>query len=128
MAERAARSGTNFVEPEKINQFVSDYEGCQAELLKLRMDYMEKCKTVRGDMKVIVDEAKDAGIPKQSFRAVIKSRELERKAKKARDDLADIDLQDKYDLIRHALGDLADTPLGQAAIAPANGSGAHATA
>jgi hypothetical protein len=126
MAERAqqvaqaARPGSNFVEPEKIQGFVSEYEKCDARLLELRMDYMAKCKVVRGDQKLIADEAKDAGIPKKSFKAVLKSRELEKKAKRARDDLGDIDLQDKYDLIRHALGDLADTPLGQAAT-----NGAH---
>jgi hypothetical protein len=126
MAERAqtvaeaAKPGTNFVEPDKIQSFVYEYENFDAKLLELRMDYMAKCKTIRADQKLIVDDAKDAGIPKQSFKAVLRARALEAKAKKARDDLGDIDLQDKYDLIRHALGDLADTPLGQAAT-----NGAH---
>jgi uncharacterized protein (UPF0335 family) len=89
------------------------------------MDYMTKCKGPHGDIKSILDEAKKAGVPKASLRAVVKSRELERKAVKQRAELGDLDLQDKYDLIRHALGDLADTPLGQAATPP-QPAGLHA--
>jgi hypothetical protein len=126
MAERAAKAGNSGLgDPEKLKGFVSEIEEAHERLLKLRMDYMTKCKVPRGDIKAILDAAKDAGVPKASLRAVVKSRELERKAVRQRDDLADLDLQAKYDAIRHALGDLADTPLGKAAT-PTKPAGLHA--
>lgn len=113
MAERA---GNNFVPSEKIIDFVNRIEFVGEEMDSAKGTYMQECKERREDIRSIIKEAKDAGIPAQSLKAVIKARELERKAKAARDDLGDLDHQEKYDLIRHALGDFADLPLGKAAL------------
>lgn len=128
MAERAAKAGNSgHGDPEKLKGFVTEIEDANARLLTLRSEYMNKCKGPRSDIKAIYGAAKDAGVPRASLRAVVKARDLERRAERQRDDLGDLDLQAKYDAIRHALGDLADTPLGQAAL-PAAKSGMHASA
>jgi uncharacterized protein (UPF0335 family) len=116
MAERAARAGDNFASPEKVTEFVDRIENMHDEMESAKGEYMAECKARREDIKSIYDEAKDEGIPKKALKAVITARQLERKAKAARDDLADLDLQDKFDLIRLKLGDLSETPLGEAAI------------
>lgn len=123
-----AKAGNSFVEPEKIQNFVERLDNEDKELLSLRGSYMADCKAVREDIKTIYDEAADAGIPKKSLKAVMKAREAEKKAKAARDDLADIDLQHKFDAIRRALGDYSETPLGEAALAKATPNGATAQA
>jgi hypothetical protein len=68
-------------------------------------------------------EAEKAGIPKREFRAVMRTRQLENKLEAIRDGLQ-ADEQETFDQIRNALGDLADLPLGQAALAKAERAGA----
>lgn len=130
MAERAARAGDNFAPPEKVQELVDRIENMYDEMESAKGKYMAESKSRREDIKTIYDEGKESGIPKKALKAVITARQLERKARAARDDLADLDLQDKFDLIRHRLGDLADTPLGEAATTAAttNGAGAEVSA
>lgn len=118
---------TNGFDPDKTKSFVEGIEACDRALEKEHMDYMKRCKKHHEQKRAIYDDAKSTlQIPKQSLKAVIKARALERKAEKAREDLEDIDLVDKFDLIRHALGDLADLPLGQAAMSAATNGGDQA--
>jgi uncharacterized protein (UPF0335 family) len=63
----------------------------------------------------IYDEAKDAGIPKKELRALIRTRELERKIEQTRADL-EADEQATFEQLAEALGDFGNTPLGQAAL------------
>ena len=114
MAENAA-DVTNGPSSEDMKEFVAGIEAEHKKLVDLKMSYMRECQVHRANIKGILDDAKDKGLDKKSVKAVVRSRALERKAKAAREDLADIVLQDEYDKIRRALGDLADTPLGQAA-------------
>lgn len=114
MAENAA-AATNGASADDMIEYVKGIEAENKKLLDLKMGYMRECQVHRANIKGILDDAKDKGLDKKSVKAVVRSRSLERKAKAAREDLADIVLQDEYDKIRSALGDLADTPLGQAA-------------
>jgi len=116
---------TNGFDPEKTKSYVGRVENLHKDLQTERGKYMATCKAIREDIKVVFAEAKDEGFPNKSLKAVVKARELERKANAQRDDLGDLDLQDKFDMIRHALGDLADTPLGKAATVK---NGMHASA
>lgn len=108
-------AGHNSLEPAKVKSYVGRIENIHDELEKERGTYMAACKALREDIKDIFDEAKDAGIPRRALKSVIKVRALEYKAEKARDDLEQDD-QQAHDRIRLALGDLADLPLGQAAL------------
>lgn len=115
MAEASTpKAGHNSL-AEKGKAFVERVETLNKDLATEQSNYMTACKGIRGDIKVVLSEAKDEGIPAKVIRAAVKARTLERKAREARDalDMAD---QDTLDNIRHALGDFADTDLGQAAI------------
>lgn len=104
--------GTNGFDAAK--QFVSDIERHFKTLETYRGEYMARCKSVRELITQSYDRAKDAGIPKRELRAVIKTRELERKIESLREELEDG--AETFDAIRVALGDLADLPLGDAAL------------
>ncbi len=119
MAERAAQPANN-----EGTKFVTRIESVDKELETLKGKYMSECKALREDKKEILNEAKDAGFTKAAIKAVVKARELDRKAKEAYEDL-DLADRDTFDSIRHALGDLAELPLGQAAV---NAAGAEAEA
>jgi uncharacterized protein (UPF0335 family) len=110
---KAGRS--NGYDPEVLKGIVGNIDKCFDRLDSLRGSYMHDCRDVRTDMAAYYDEAKDKGIPKKELKAVIKARILERKAEKVRDDLDDSESIDAFDMIRHALGDFADTDLGKAA-------------
>lgn len=105
---------SNGFDKDKTASFVNRIENLYADIDVLKSDFMLKCKGIHGDVREVVQEAKDvAGIPKKELRAVIKARTLERKAERVREDLEPEEM-DNFDLIRQALGDLVDTPLGLA--------------
>lgn len=128
MAERAAEA-TNFVPKDKIQNFAKEIAGELDELASLKGGYMSACKVHREQIKSVYDAAKDAGVPKASLKAALKAIDLEKKAVAARQDLEDIDLRAKYDMIRDALDEL---PLFNTAAAPevtkTTKNGQHATA
>lgn len=113
MAEPAK---TNGFDPNLTTNFVNRIENLHKQLETIAAERMAESKAVREDIAGVYKEAKNKDIPPKALRAVIKARAHERKAEAARTDLADIDEIDKFDLIRHALGDLADMPLGQAVL------------
>lgn len=105
-------AGHNGYDPEKVKHYVAAIEEQKEEIASIMGRAVNECKGPNKEIKDLLDEAKAGGIPKGALRAVIKARELERKAEKAREDLEPDD-QESYDQIRHALGDLADLPLGE---------------
>lgn len=111
----AAQHGNGY-DPERTRQCVDRIEALDRKKEAAHMAYMAECAVFAEDKKAVYDEAKDAwGIPKRALKAVIKVRATERKLEAMRDDL-EADDQDSFDQIRHALGDLAETPLGAAAL------------
>jgi uncharacterized protein (UPF0335 family) len=109
------KAGTNGFDPDVLNSIVSRIESVFDDLLSERGVYMHKCKSLREDIANLYDEAKARGIPPKSLKKAVKARELNRKIDALRADLDMVD-QESYDQIRFALGDLADTPLGAAAL------------
>ncbi|MBX9760191.1 MAG: hypothetical protein K2Y29_15545, partial [Beijerinckiaceae bacterium] len=85
-------------------------------LESMRGHYMNECRQVRKMISDCYDRAKDAGLPKKAMKAVIKTRQLEKRIESLREDLSEDGLDDDYDTIRLALGDLAELPLGAAAL------------
>jgi uncharacterized protein (UPF0335 family) len=104
------------MDPAEVKTFVSEIEALSAKKLQLHMAYMNECRSINDDVSALYSAAKEAGIPKTALRKVIKTRALQKALDAIREDLAPED-QDRYDLIRHALGDLADLLLGEAALA-----------
>lgn len=101
-------------EANEITDYVRRIENVLEEMDSEKSKYMSACKEFREDIAEIYAEAKNNGTSKAALRAVIKTRSLERKLEDVRKHL-DLDEQDLFDRYRLALGDLADTPLGQAA-------------
>lgn len=110
-------AGSNGFNPEKTKAYVERVERLNDDITSIMLTALSKCKEVHGDIKIVYDEAKDTdGIPKKALKKVVKARQLEAKARKVREDLEG-DEQDSFDMIRHALGDLAELPLGAAVLA-----------
>lgn len=109
------RAGTNGFDPDVLSSIVNRIEDVFDDLLSERGSYMVKCKSLREDIANLYDEAKARGIPPKSLKKAVKARDLNRKIEALREDLDLVD-RDTYDQIRHALGDLAETPLGEAAL------------
>jgi uncharacterized protein (UPF0335 family) len=107
--------GHNVFQPEAAKEFVARVERLLDDLATEKGEYMRRAKTIREDIALVLDDAKAAGVPKKELKAVIKTRELETRAAAIRDDLEG-DAQETFDMIRAALGDFSDTPLGQAAL------------
>ena len=106
------KPGNNGYDPEKVKQVVGACEGLLSDIAKVKSENALKCKDLKAEIKDIIDDAKTRhGIPKGAIRQVLKIHEYEDKARRARDDQEE-EVQNSIDMVRHALGDLADTPLG----------------
>lgn len=103
----------NGFDPDMVTAFVERILNLHGDLATEQSKYMLECKTIRADMTIVYDEAKDKGVPKKALKGAVKKRILERKIESIREDLEGDDL-DNYDLVLKALGDLGDMPLGQA--------------
>lgn len=114
--------GDNAIDPEVIGKFTGQIENALDELASAKGEYMRQARGIRDTINGIYSEAKDAGIAKRSFKAVIKARGYERKLEACRGDLEDADDLATYDQIVDALGELGDLPLGKAALERAAGA------
>jgi len=94
------------VENEALARYVDRLEGLDVERQQLN-----------SRIRVVYDEAKEAGFQPQILRQIVRERKLEPEVR--RDQYA---LLDAY---RRALGMLADTPLGEAAMRTAGNGTAH---
>ncbi|HEX5508772.1 MAG TPA: GapR family DNA-binding domain-containing protein [Pseudolabrys sp.] len=112
------QAGTNGFDPDKVKSFIERIENLQSDIRTVKAENAVRCKTIMDDIKIVLDEAKEDGIPRKELKAVLKARELERRLEETRDNL-DGESQETFDQIRFALGDLAETPLGGAALARA---------
>lgn len=88
---------------------------------------MQKCKKIRDAMAVDYEQAADKGISKKLLKTIIKERELERKIAGLTDDL-EYDEQREREMLIEQLGEFANTPLGQAAVAKHDGKATLAQA
>jgi uncharacterized protein (UPF0335 family) len=103
-----------------MKSFVGRVENVEKELESLKGRYMSECKALREDIKDIFKEAQVEGVPTRPLKNYIKERQLLRKAEACRENL-EADDQDSYDLIKQAMGDLAELPLGKAALSTIKG-------
>lgn len=111
---RILEQGRNRASAEEAGSFVDKYEELEAKIATERSAFMLKCKAIRGEQKEVLDDAKSQGVSKKIVKAIVEARVHEAKAKAKIDSLEDDDHSFAVD-IRTALGDFADTPLGQAA-------------
>jgi hypothetical protein len=105
-----------------VQEAVAAIEKLDADLLVEKMAYMTRCKKIRQIKADQYDHASDQGISKKLLKKKIKERDLERKIDGITKDLED-DERSEYQMLSEKLGEFADTPLGAAALARADGRG-----
>lgn len=120
----SARRGNGF-DPEVVKAFASRVELLEAEKQVLKDACKAECEPINGDIKVIVEEAESAGIPKKSFKKVLAHRATERKIEAQRRALDMMDQAD-YDNLRLALGDLGAAAAKAAGFGDKHSGHAHA--
>ena len=108
-------------------ELIVRHEEFDKDIAAIMSRAMLDCKEIRQEQRELLDAAKERGMNKRALRAHLKERALLRKAEEVRDKETP-EVQDELDLLRHALGVLGDTPLGQAAVARAGGNLAGAEA
>lgn len=99
---------------------IANIEQCYADLASERGVYMAKCKRIRETMAGDYDAASEKGISKKLLKKIVKERELERKIFALSDGL-EPDERSEIDMLKEKLGEFANTPLGKAALAQADG-------
>lgn len=114
MAE-TVKPGRNGFDPEKANKFVEAIEEQDDKIAEIMADAREACQPHKDQIKDIKNTAAEEGFAKKPLNAVLAKRKHLRKA-----DNADVALndgqKDDFEQIQHALGMLAETPLGQSAL------------
>jgi uncharacterized protein (UPF0335 family) len=112
----AEPNGRNGFDDEVVKGFVGRIESLMGDLASERGEYMQRCRTIRDDIKSVIQEAKDEhGVPKKALKALIRTRELENKIQDL-EDLLEPDDQTAFLQLVAALGDFASTPLGEAKV------------
>lgn len=115
-AAKPAKAGHNGFDPAVLNSLAERIENVEAEGETDKGAYMQRCKARNEDIADIVEEGKARGIPPKPFKKALRARKLSKKIEALRADLNDMVDQESYDQIRLSLGDLADLPLGEAAL------------
>ena len=105
----------NGVNPETIQSYVARIENLHGEIGKTKSEMMNACKVLHTDIKQVYIEAKKEGLNKKSLKALIKERGLLRQAAECSENL-EPDEADMFTMMKDALGNFGDTPLGQAAL------------
>ena len=111
---------SNGYDPEIVERVMREAERFKEEIASKKGEYMQFARSRREKIEDLLDRAKDEhGLPKKVMKQKLKQREYLARAEKCRSDLEAED-QDEFDQISVALGELAGTPLGDAALAKAN--------
>ena len=115
------RAGHNGIDGDKLSAVVKEAERIEAEIASAKGAHMKFCQKKREEIAGVIKDAKaEHGIPTKELKAVLKRRKARQKMEELRDRL-EADQQDTLDQMEHALGDLADLPLGAAAMDRARG-------
>src|SRR5690348_13404687 len=106
MAQAASPSKSNGFDADKLQGYIGRIEDIETEISSTMGAAMRECKTLRDDIRDVVTEAKDAGIPVKALKAELKLRALDRDKAKI---VARLDQEDEQSLeaIQSALGEFA---------------------
>lgn len=116
MARRAEQARSNGFDSDVVHAFVGEIERHLGELESERGVYMQRCQAIRKAISDVYGDAKTKGIPTRPLKDVVKTRELQKRVQKLRDEM-ERDQAETYDMLLDVLGDFGGTPLGQAALA-----------
>ena len=108
-------NGNNIPLNEILRQGVDEIERHFDDILSAQGKYMAEAKRIRGQISDVKERLKALGVPKKELNAVLKRRDIKRKFEKVREEM-ELEAQELLDSYEQALGDLRDTPLGEAAV------------
>jgi uncharacterized protein (UPF0335 family) len=112
--------GGNGFSADLVKSLVDRIEALHGEIESEQAKYMVAAKALREDIANVYEEAGARGVSTKPLKALIKTRKLDRRAKAEKEKL-DLDERATLEMLKDALGDLADTPLGEAAVGRAGG-------
>lgn len=112
---QAAQAASNGFDPSVLQDIVSRLDEIDSTIASERGKFMKRCRDLAEDRKGVMTEAKARGIPLKPLKVELKARKLTHKIEELRSEL-EADDADQAQLIRDALGDYADLPLGAAAV------------
>jgi uncharacterized protein (UPF0335 family) len=116
-AQATSAAKSNGYDGDQLRAFIAKLEGYDQDLLSEQGAYMNRCRAIRGSIKITFAEAKATGIPKKILAGHVALRKLERKKEAVVESLEeDEGLAEAFDLSASALGDFAALPLGIAAV------------
>lgn len=113
----------------QLRDFLDRIMEVQGEVDTIMKNAKMACSPLREDMAQIKKEANEAGFTAKEFNTLIRKARLEHKIEHIADEM-DEEQKERFEDMLHALGELKDLPLGEAAAArhphnPANGAAAH---
>jgi uncharacterized protein (UPF0335 family) len=113
--------GHNQINPDAAKRWVGEALRVYDALEELKVENMNKARTIRGRLPGIYESAKAEGLPVKALKIVVKEELLKRKLALLEGQIEalepdDSEDQETLDQLREALGPLEDLPLGQAAI------------
>jgi uncharacterized protein (UPF0335 family) len=118
MARKGRALAGNKIDPDIADNYVQRIEQLHDDIATLQAENAERCQNIREDIKEVYHDARAAGLAPKPLKALIKVRELSRKAHAVRKKL-DLDQRAEFEQLVEALGEFAETPLGEAALSAA---------
>lgn len=112
--DETAEKPTTGLNGKKLMKFVKRWESLQGDIDEIMSNAKDACTPHREDQDEVVKEAAEAGFSKKEFKTLLRKRRLEERLEHVADSL-DADQRETYDAFLHAIGDLAETPLGKVA-------------
>jgi len=114
----ASPAAANEPTAEHVQEAVAAIEKLHADLRSAKGVYMGICKEIHSNVANAYDSASDRGISKKLLKTKLKERDLKSKVRDLTKDLEE-DERSEYQMLSEKLGEFADTPVGQAAMAAA---------
>jgi uncharacterized protein (UPF0335 family) len=115
MARKGRALAGNKIGSDVADRYVQRIEQLLDDIATLRAENAERCEIIREEVKEIYLDAREAGLAIKPLKALIRVRELSRKQHAVRKKL-DPDQLSEFEQLVEALGEFAETPLGEAAV------------
>lgn len=95
----------NGIDTDKVAPFLKRIETLNADIESAKGAHAQNVKTIKDDIKEVLTEAEEAGIPKRALKGLVKYRELERRQDEIGSGLEGED-ERAYDALVDQLGEL----------------------
>ena len=121
-----SEAGHNGIDVAVAKRWIGEAMRVYEDLDAQKIENMNTCRKIRSRLPNIYEAAKNAGLPIKAFKLYIREQLLEQKIEGLQADIEALTPDDDEDAetfeqFRSALGGLADTPLGKAAISTRGG-------